>query len=161
MKFIADCMLGKLAKWLRILGYDTLYFHKIDDDDLFDKVMYTRSILLTRDTKLFVKIPYNSGLFINSDHVKEQLQQVVLALHLDCSEAFLSRCIACNMKLESVEKLEIETRVPDFIYYTHTDFSHCSHCGKVYWKGSHQSHIQETLRQLHLKSDAKPKGYNS
>jgi uncharacterized protein with PIN domain len=148
MKFIADCMLGKLAKWLRILGYDTLYFHEIADDELLNKALTTGRILLTRDTKLFSQIPSNSGLFIESDHLEDQLKQVTLALHLDLSQNMLTRCLECNTELERVEKKEVESRVPDFIYHTHNGFSRCPHCGKVYWKGSHQAHIGRRLQKI-------------
>ena len=148
MRFIADCMLGKLAKWLRILGYDTLYFHAISDDELRNNTLATGRILLTRDTKLFNRIPSNQGLFIASDHVAEQLKQVVCALHLDCSQQTLTRCLACNAELERVAKENVECLVPDFIYHTHTDFARCPQCGKIFWKGSHQAHIKEQLNTL-------------
>jgi uncharacterized protein with PIN domain len=141
-------MLGKLAKWLRILGYDTLYFHAISDEELLNNALTTDRILLTRDTKLFSRIPSNQGLFIASDHVAEQLKQVVLALQLDWSQHTLTRCLECNAELERVTKEEIEPLVPDFIYHTHTDFARCPQCGKIFWKGSHQAHIEERLRSL-------------
>jgi uncharacterized protein with PIN domain len=148
MRFIADCMLGKLARWLRILGYDTLYYRAISDVDLLQKTLETGRLLLTRDTRLFAKTPMNSGFFITSDHVEDQLQQVVRALHLDVSRDVLTRCIACNAELTQVEKSAVEPDVPDFIYYTHNDFSRCPRCGKIYWKGSHQAHIWERVKRL-------------
>jgi len=148
MKFIADCMLGKLARWVRILGYDTLYDRALRDADLLQKALETGRILLTRDTRLFAKIPLNAGLFIQSDHLAEQLQQVVLALHLDVSCDVLTRCLACNTELQQVEKSAVEPDVPDFIFHTHNDFARCPRCGKIYWKGSHQAHIWERVRQL-------------
>jgi uncharacterized protein with PIN domain len=148
MRFIADCMLGKLAKWLRILGYDTLYFHAISDEELRNNALTTGRILLTRDTRLFNHIPSNQGLFIASDHVAEQLKQVVLAFHLDWSQRMLTRCLECNTVLERIAKEEIEPLVPDFIYHTHTDFARCPQCGKIFWKGSHQAYIEEQLNTL-------------
>lgn len=147
--FIADCMVGKLAKWLRILGCDTWYFHAVSNEILLQNVLETGRILLTRDTALFRRIPKGSGLFIESDHVEEQLKQVIEAVPLDLVHAeILTRCVRCNKRLQPVEKSEIEAQVPEFVYHTQTEFSRCRGCGKVYWKGSHQAHIIETLKRF-------------
>ena len=93
MKFIADDMLGRLAKWLRILGYDVAYTVPISDAELLRRATAEGRILLTRDTKLIARCQKEEGLFIQSDALREQLKQVIEAHHLDVGAHVLSRCL--------------------------------------------------------------------
>lgn len=154
MKFIADCMLGKLAKWLRILGYDTLYQRPPGDAALAQKALAAGRLLLTRNAKLLARLPLQAGLLIASDHVAEQLQQVVFTLHLEVSDHLLTRCLACNAELQPIAKHEAAAAVPDFIYHTHADFARCPRCGKIYWQGSHHAHIAARVKHLQTSNDS-------
>jgi uncharacterized protein len=148
MKFWADAMLGKLARWLRILGYDTLYQKHRSGTDIGLQASQSGRLLLTRDTTLFAALPPDTALFIESDHLEAQLLQVARACSLDLSEAVLTRCPECNAVLERVAKADVAGRVPDFVYHTHADFACCPHCGRVYWKGTHQADMLARITRL-------------
>lgn len=148
MTFLADRTLGKLARWLRMLGYDTLSVQHIDADRL-ECAQQTQRVVLTRDTAFFARLPPDTGIFITSDHVAEQVQQVLKAFRLTPDEARpLSRCLACNTLLEQIEKATVEGEIPDFIFHTQQEFARCPHCRKVYWKGSHHQNILKRLSQI-------------
>jgi uncharacterized protein with PIN domain len=146
MKFIVDGMLGRLAKWLRILGYDTTYFPHLDDDPLVRLARAEGRLLLTRDRGLARRRGLQC-LLIESDHLEEQLGQVLNELALTGEHSF-SRCPVCNTPLRKVEKPELEGRVPPHIFRTHKDFSLCPHCDKIYWPGTHWARMQEKLAEF-------------
>jgi len=146
MKFIADGMLGRLAKWLRVLGYDTAYFPHLDDDQLVRLARAEGRLLLTRDRGLARRRGLQC-LLIESDHLEEQLGQVLAEPALTEAHPF-SRCPVCNTPLQEVEKPELEGRVPAHIFRTHKDFSLCPHCDKIYWPGTHWARMQEKLAEF-------------
>jgi uncharacterized protein with PIN domain len=146
MKFIVDGMLGRLAKWLRILGYDTTYSPHLDDDQLVRQARAEGRLLLTRDRGLARRRGLQC-LLIESDHLEEQLGQILVELALTGEHPF-SRCPACNTPLHRVEKPELEGRVPPHIFRTHKDFRLCPHCDKIYWPGTHWARMQEKLAEF-------------
>jgi hypothetical protein len=146
MKFIVDGMLGRLAKWLRILGYDTTYFPDLDDDQLVRRARAEGRLLLTRDGGLARRRGLQC-LLIESDHLEEQLGQMVAELALTGGHPF-SRCPLCNMLLQKVEKPELEGRVPPHIFRTHKDFSLCPNCDRIYWPGTHWAKMREKLAEF-------------
>jgi uncharacterized protein with PIN domain len=145
MKFIADAMLGRLAKWLRILGFDVLYYPDIDDRRIVRISREQERTILTRDTQLLKRKGLPGVIFINKDDVFEQLTQ--LKEQLDFSQAAPSvRCVECNGFLDEVsQKEEIRNLVPDFVYLNSPSFVRCRDCGKVYWEGSHRKKIRKKL----------------
>ncbi|HID64772.1 MAG TPA: hypothetical protein EYP49_18805 [Anaerolineae bacterium] len=143
MKFIVDGMLGRLAKWLRILGYDTAYFPHLDDDQLVRLARAEGRLLLTRDRGLARRRGLQC-LLIESDYLEEQLDQILAELALTEEHSF-SRCPVCNTPLQKVEKTGLEGRVPPHIFRTHKDFSLCPNCDKIYWPGTHWARMQEKL----------------
>lgn len=145
MRFIADAMLGRLAKWLRFLGYDTLYFRG-DDSRLLELAEAEGRVLLTRDTRISRHRPAVRCLFIRSDRVWEQLRQVIEELQLKTEEVG-SRCMRCNVLLASIEKAEAKGLVPDFVFKTQDAFSRCPACRRIYWAGSHFQRMEEALRR--------------
>jgi len=148
MKFAADCMLGRLAKWLRLLGYDTVYLRSATDTVLL-AVAGEGRILLTRDTTLVGKIDPDHFVFVEHDDPSIQLQQVIhfLSLELDPG-GFFSRCALCNGTVEHVEKMSIYGKVPDYVWSIHDRFSKCSQCSKIYWPGSHLERFRLQLEGL-------------
>ena len=135
--FIADVMVGRLARWMRILGFDVLYFHDAEDDFIIYAAKEDRRTIITRDRELAEKAKA-IGLdvvFINGNSIKEQLKEIVEKLSLT-PKAF-TRCAVCNGKLLEVEKAEVEGIVPEFVYFKHNKFWKCGRCGRVYWSGSH------------------------
>ncbi len=137
MKFIADVMLGKLARFLRMIGQDVIYFADADDDFIIYSAKETRRILLTRDVRLYqsARLLGIPAVLVCSNHVKEQLKEVIEATKLVPEKA--KRCIVCNAPLKSVERCEIEGLVPEFVWMRNSEFWICEGCGKVYWRGSH------------------------
>ncbi|MFQ5793748.1 MAG: Mut7-C RNAse domain-containing protein [Candidatus Bipolaricaulia bacterium] len=135
-KFIVDAMLGKLAKWLRILGYDTLYFHDIDDHRLIEIASREGRILLTGDRELMCYRWEGERLFVSSDLWQEQLYQAYHAFDLG-TEGIFTRCIDCNQPLEQVAKQEVQGEVPTYVYHNQRAFGRCPRCRKIYWQGTH------------------------
>jgi len=139
-------MLGTLAKWLRILGYDTLYDPKLDDPQLVRLARAEDRILLTRDRPLARRRGLRV-LLIASEDLDEQIRQVLVELELEPERRF-SRCPVCNGLLETMGHDEARARVPAYVARTHTQFRHCSSCGRVYWQGSHWQRMEEHLARL-------------
>jgi len=134
MKFICDAMLGKLAKYLRILGIDAEY---TKDSSILERFKGQADVpyFLTRTTK---KITYERLVFIQSDTVKEQLREIkeIIRPCID-HDKIMNRCIECNIELMDVQKQYIEQKVPEFVFHQYGQFKECPQCGKVYWEGSH------------------------
>lgn len=148
MKFIADCMLGKLAKWLRILGYDTLYYRVIEDRALIQIALRTDRILLTRDEEVFQKFEGGNKLLIQSDFVMDQLKQVIEEKKLEIKNHLFIRCVLCNTELIQIDKGDVQDRVPEFVFKTQQYFSFCNRCKKIYWRGTHRTKMIERLKNL-------------
>lgn len=147
MKFLADCMLGKLAKWLRMLGYDTSYIADADDDELVRVAVREDRILLTRDRRLCDRrMVRRRCVFVDWGSTKQQVRQVLRALdlHPDPNSLF-TRCAVCNSEIAPVTKLEVADRVPPYVYQTQQEFGYCVRCNKIYWRGTHVQHVLEAL----------------
>ncbi len=146
-RFLADAMLGRLATWLRILGYDTEYFRG-EDDALLHQAWRDGRMLLTRDTRLLRRGHLPPHLFIASDHVREQVRQVVETLGLDPGVPPARRCLRCNTVLEPSSKAAVEGLVPEFIWEHHDAFWTCVRCGRIYWPGTHRLRMDEVIQSL-------------
>ncbi|MBI5179825.1 MAG: Mut7-C RNAse domain-containing protein [Nitrospirae bacterium] len=148
IKLIADSMLGKLAIWLRVLGYDTLYFKEIDDASLLRMAKEEDRILLTRDTSLIKRRGIKNYVFINDNEPYKQLKQIITALKLKSDKDFLTRCIYCNEELITVQKEDVEGIVPEYVYENHNSFNQCRKCKKIYWRGTHFRRIENRLAEI-------------
>lgn len=148
VRFIADSMLGRLAKWLRILGYDASYFRDAEDGRLLAIARREGRILLTRDTRLLLRRRLCPMLFVRHDRVWDQLRQVVGELGLNMGERLGSRCIRCNRSLAPLAKHRAAGRVPPYVLRHHDAFFQCEGCGRIFWGGTHLTHMEETVRAL-------------
>jgi uncharacterized protein with PIN domain len=146
LKLLADGMLGKLAKWLRLLGYDTAYDNVADDHELARLARAESRVLLTRDRDLASRRGLRT-LLVGSEVLEEQVREVQEALGPPPALA-LSRCAACNTELEQVSPEDIASRVPPYVVRTQTDFRRCPGCGRVYWPGTHVDGMQKRLEWL-------------
>ena len=144
--FVVDGMLGRLAKWLRILGYDTQYSPDWDDNELARIARAEGRILLTRDLELSRRRGLRS-LRIEGDLLEGQLAQVVRALGLELDRPF-SRCAVCNTPLEKVAKHEAWGQVPPYVFQTQSQLYLCPECNRFYWPGTHWQHMREKLKAL-------------
>ncbi|MFQ5965757.1 MAG: Mut7-C RNAse domain-containing protein [Candidatus Scalinduaceae bacterium] len=148
LKFMADSMLGRLARWLRILGYDVVYESSITDDDLIARALQERRIILTMDRELSQRESARNCLFIKSDDYREQLKHVIAYYDIDCKSRIFTRCLLCNVKLDSVEKKRIKDKVPPYVYSIQDEFDICPQCHRVYWSGTHRDKILKKLNEI-------------
>jgi uncharacterized protein with PIN domain len=149
--FFADAMLGRLARWLRMLGYDTAYDKVIADESLISRVLTEQRWLLTRDSYLVQrKVLRGRHTLIVSDHLQEQLQQLQSDLHikLDLSDTTASRCAACNSILIVIPHEKATSTVPAYVARLHPRFVQCPNCERVYWPGTHWTHMLARLQAL-------------
>ncbi|MEM3833638.1 MAG: Mut7-C RNAse domain-containing protein [Thermoprotei archaeon] len=148
IKFLTDGMLGKLTRFLRILGFDTIYFRGTNDNELLTISQKDNRILITRDRELHQRaIKMNiKSILITETSLKNQLLQIVsklnISLDLDTAE---TRCPLCNTKLEHISKYEIKNKIPEKIFASHEEFWICKKCNKIYWMGSHWKSINKTI----------------
>ena len=148
MKFAADSMLGRLAKWLRILGYDTLYARAQSDKEFMQLAREGR-ILLSRNSRFKKKISKDNLVFIEGNDPTTQLQALIHTLGLPIEpERFFTRCTICNGQLERISREDVAGKVPDYVWGEHNHFSECENCGKIYWPGSHMARSREEILQL-------------
>jgi uncharacterized protein with PIN domain len=150
MEFMADMMLGKLAKWLRVLGHDTIYFVSIEDREFLEMWRGSGRVLLTRDRRLMEKAePDGRAVFIENDNPWNQLKEIMAKLNIPMEmEKVLTICIGCNSRLAVISKDEVKERVPPYVYRTVDSYTACSTCGKVFWNGTHRRSMLERLGEL-------------
>ena len=148
-RFIADAMLGSLAKWLRIMGFDTLYYRVIEDRELVRIAKQEGRTILSKDNALCQSKKTGVSLLIQSDKTVEQLKEVMNACHIvpDLIRTNM-RCALCNGKLLPAERSVVSTEVPDYILQSMNAFLKCGECGKVYWEGSHKKIIDAVIAAI-------------
>jgi uncharacterized protein with PIN domain len=147
VRFVADRNLGTLAKWLRILGYDTLYEREVADLDILQKAAAEGRIVLTRKRR-FARLSFEGRLVVvKADHVRLQLGEVLEALSLEPDPTKkMTRCLVCNTVLADIPKTHAEGRVPAYVYLTYARFKSCPSCGRIYWPGTHRQNIEASLK---------------
>ncbi|MGA1824449.1 MAG: Mut7-C RNAse domain-containing protein [bacterium] len=144
---MVDNMLGRLARWLRILGYDAVYSKSGIGCASTQTVNDPEAIILTRNTKLFKNRGNKRALFIKDDYFQLQVRQVVQELGLHAvKNIFLSRCVECNETLSPIAKEDVEGKIPDYVFQTQSNFRQCKQCGRIYWQGTHYFQIENQLK---------------
>lgn len=147
MRFVADKMLGRLARWLRVIGQDVSYGPHLSGHGLIREARKEARLILTRDRNITKKNPPDY-LLIQSDRFREQLKQVIGACQLDPWREPFTRCIECNTVLVAISKEKIEKKIPPYVFTTQEKFSFCSKCQRVYWPATHQQKMLEELKAL-------------
>ncbi len=143
--FVADVHLAKLAKLLRLLGFDTLYFTHIEDEDLLKISEIEGRWILTKDRALCKRA--KRCLLIRAKDPKEQLKEVLEALHLSQCNPF-TRCLVDNALLKSVPKEEVLAKIPPKVAQWCEEFQRCPECGRIYWKGSHYDRMKRFIDEV-------------
>jgi uncharacterized protein len=152
-QFIADAMLGRLARWLRFLGFDTLYYPDISDSNLIRIARDQGRFILTRDTRLVKRKGLKDYALISSNDSFQQLLDLVEKLQLKQFHLF-RRCVACNGQLLKIsDKSEVKDTVPEFVFLNFNIFSRCRSCERIFWEGSHQKKFKEKLNRIVQFSD--------
>ena len=141
-------MLGRLARWLRFLGFDTLYYSDISDSRLIRIAREQNRFVLTRDTRLVKIRAVKDYLLIKANDSYSQLLEVITTLNLRDFNPF-SLCVECNGQLTRIsDKTEIMDLVPEFVFLNFNLFLKCSNCGKIYWEGTHPQKFKEKLSKI-------------
>ena len=147
-RFLCDAMLGRLARWLRILGCDARYAD-LPDEELMALARAEGRVLLTRDTRLVRRPDVGPHAFIQYDRVQEQLRQVVEAFGLNPAGAQVGvRCPVCNERLEGLPREAAAGRVPPYVWRTQQQFRRCPSCARIYWPGTHWEHMTHQLSAI-------------
>jgi hypothetical protein len=148
MKFILTQELGRLVKWLRILGYDAKYFVGSNYSRLVIEALRESRTILTRNSH--IAEPTGIRLVqIKDDSVKKQIGQVIKDLGLRPKEDdMFSRCTICNEKLGFIDKGRVKEKVPEYVYNTQDEFYCCMSCQRIYWQGSHWGNVKDTLKEV-------------
>ena len=154
VKLLVDHMLGKLAKYLRMLGFDAVYFTQPDLSLLIEKADQEKRIILSRNTKLKHINGFSDFVFINNDQPDKQLREFLdyFKIHVSYDQLF-TRCLRCNQKLVVANHEDIKGEVPSYVLETHKEFSFCPQCKKVYWAGTHLKEMKEIIGKVLGKND--------
>ena len=147
-RFAVDVNVGRLAKWLRVMGYDSLFIPDVDDGELLRVARDQGRTVLTRDRYILERRIVTTGqvtvILITSDDFREQIRQIAQTMELDLQNGF-SLCIVCNKRLMTVPREQVRDRVPSFVFDTQRQFHECPQCGKLYWRGTHWRNMRSEL----------------
>ena len=152
LKFIADNNVGKLAKWLRMMGYDTLFFDGSNDARMISIALAEERVVLTKDTQIMKRGVITKGrvkaVLPQSDKPELQIRQVVDSLNLDCQFKPFSICLECNQPLEQRSKEQVKDQVPPYVFQTQNQYMECPNCHRIYWRGTHWQRMREKLNKF-------------
>lgn len=147
-RFILDVHLGRLAAYLRMLGYDTWYATEAEDADLAERAEREGRVLLTRDVGLLKRGSVQLGAFVRGAEPERQLVEVARRFRLSGTFAPFTRCLGCNGPLAAAEKAAVLDRLPPKVSALYDEFQQCGSCGHVYWKGTHHQHMLALIERV-------------
>jgi uncharacterized protein with PIN domain len=156
LKFITDGMLGKITRWLRMIGGDVFYTSSMDDRELIQKAKKENQVLLTQDRELYQQaIGKGAEAFLvkgvtNAEKLASLSKRFKFKLQID---AKVSRCPKCNARIKSVTKADVMNKIPKATSHHYNDFWQCPKCGKIYWHGAHWKRIEQTLTEARKSFD--------
>ena len=150
-RFIADNNVGKLAKWLRMMGYDTSFFSGEDDSEMVAIAVAESRVILTRDRQIAERRLATSGhlkvYIFDTSEPRKQIQQFIKDHKLKTDFKPFSLCIECNRTLEEKTKKQVEDRVPPYVFKTQQNYMECPACHRIYWRGSHWQAMRHRLKE--------------
>ncbi len=149
VRFLADEMLGTVAKWLRILGFDTEYARDMEDDEILSKAEEEDRVLLTRDTELFDRAKKRgiSAIYLPHAELDRDMKEII-SVYPPEKERFMSRCTLCNSEIVEISKKDVRGRVPEGVYERQDRFWYCERCDKIYWEGSHWEMMRSFAEEI-------------
>jgi uncharacterized protein with PIN domain len=150
MTFIADTMLGKLSRWLRILGYDTVYDKNATIEQIADMALNSDAAFLTRRTYFPIKTAIKNMVFIPHEKIEDQLKYIAERFNLNISGPFFTRCLNCNKEIVPVAKDKLQGKVPQRTFEGTNDFYLCPQCNKIYWHGTHYKNTLNKLARISI-----------
>jgi hypothetical protein len=152
IKFIADNNVGKLARWLRLMGYDTLLFKQKDDTQMIMIALSEHRVILTKDAQFMKRRLVTDGtlktVHIERDDPRLQVQEVVRTLSLDYHFKPFSLCLECNRELVARDRKDVKNLIPARVFETQTEYTQCPACHRVYWPGTHWQAMGKKLQDL-------------
>ena len=144
--------MGKLAKWLRMMGYDSLFFNGSDDSHMVAQALAEGRVILTRDTEIMKRRVITSGrlkaVLINSEEPERQMQQLMDTLDLERQFRPFTLCLECNQPLVERSREEVKDRVPPYVYKTQSQYMECPACHRIYWRGTHWERMTLKLKAI-------------
>ncbi len=153
MKFVVDGMHGKVAKWLRLLGFDVFYSATINDEELIELTQKNKAILITSDEELYYKaVKLNlQAMLLKIKKKNQMLKEILKALNISYNDINIgSRCMICNALLVKIEKDKVINILPQNIIERNSEFWYCEKCNKYYWYGSHWKNIEKEIKQIFI-----------
>jgi len=152
LKFIVDQNVGRLVKWLRIMGYDTIFFNGSNDSRMIATALAEGRVILTRDTQIMRRRVVTKGLLkailIQSEYPQEQIRQVIETLNLDCLSRPFTLCLECNQPLVERSKEQVKDLVPPYVFKTQKQYMECPSCHRIYWRGTHWQSMTRRLEHF-------------
>jgi hypothetical protein len=148
VRFVADVHLGKLARLLRLLGFDTVYERTLGDREIIEISVCEKRIILTRDRGLLKNSAVQHGYCVRSERPIQQAREVYRRFELESGLKPFHRCLVCNGRLVSVAKEDVQDRLPKITAEHFGEFFRCDRCGKVYWKGSHFDRLKMSVQAI-------------
>ena len=144
--------MGKLAKWLRMMGFDSLFFSGDDDSQMVRQALAEDRVLLTRDTGIMKRRVVTSGrlkaVLMESEEPEQQMQQLVSAIDIKSQSQPFTICLECNQPLVERSPAEVKNRVPPYVYKTQTQYMECPECHRIYWRGTHWKAMLNKLHRI-------------
>lgn len=151
-KFIIDTNVGKLAKWLRMMGYDTLLFNEQDDGKMVKIALSQARLIITRDSEFMKRRAITKGrvkaFLVTEDKPELQMQTVINALQLEKECKPFTRCLECNSQLTNRERGEIKPAVPPRVFEMQDQYMECPSCHRIFWRGTHWQSMNNKLRDF-------------
>ena len=147
-RFVLDVHLGKLARYLRLLGFDTHYQNDYDDDAIIGLARSESRVILTRDRGLLKRRAVTHGYWVRATASRQQLAEIVRVFDLGSSARPFTRCIRCNGELQAVPKSAVAERLPPRVRSHFEEFVQCLNCAAVYWPGSHYDKMRKMVDEL-------------
>lgn len=148
MRFVVDRHLGRLAKWLRTLGYDAYYDVACTNERLREECRRPDSLLVTTAASIGTELHAAYVMLVPKDDVRRQLRTVVGELHLEVERHLFERCVICNLPVEPVGREACRARVPERVFASTDVFRRCGGCGRIYWEGTHTRRLRARLREM-------------